>query len=160
MRNRAEIVVDYADMCWNSCWLHGHDVNVGIVVDYVDRMLLTTRTQQWLRGHFRKNFEGFSQILKEQSGKQRYICGCVYTPNSNNLKNMKISISKEKCSGPVVDDYEDGQFSNCAIEYLRKNKNLLEHGQKSHYTVPLSNFFLAEPKSDTARNSTLPWRGQ
>ena len=38
-----------------------------------------------------KNFEGFSQILKEQSGKKG-IWG-VYTSNSNNLK---IAKSKEK----------------------------------------------------------------
>ena len=32
-----------------------------------------------------ENFEGFSQILKEQSGKKK-ILRFVYKPNSNNLK--------------------------------------------------------------------------
>ena len=37
-----EIVVDYADTCWKSRWLRGHDVgividyNVGVVVVYTD----------------------------------------------------------------------------------------------------------------------------
>ena len=48
-----------------SCWLHGHDVcvvGVGIVVDYTD----TDKTTLALS----ENFQGFSKILKEQSGKK------------------------------------------------------------------------------------------
>ena len=32
------VVVDYADMCWNSHWLSGH--NVGVVVDYADIVIV------------------------------------------------------------------------------------------------------------------------
>ena len=55
-------------------------LNVDVVSDYAD----TSMTTQTLF----ENFEGFLQILKEQSGKKT-IFGCVHTYNSNNLKISK-----------------------------------------------------------------------
>ena len=53
------MVVDYADtMC--SRWLCGH--SVGVDVDYADTDKNTCPLSE--------NFEGFSQILKEHSGKK------------------------------------------------------------------------------------------
>ena len=54
--------IDYADMCWNSQWIRQH--YDGVVVDYMD----TDKSMQTLS----ENFEGFSQILKEQPGKKWY----------------------------------------------------------------------------------------
>ena len=45
-----------------SCCLRG--LGVGVVVDYTN-MTMTTQTLS-------ENFKGFSQILKEQSGKKKY----------------------------------------------------------------------------------------
>ena len=61
-----------------SHWPRGH--SVGIVNDYTD----TTKTELTLLA----NFEGFSQILKEQLG-EKGVLGCVY------FKNMKTYVSKE-----------------------------------------------------------------
>ena len=49
--------------CLRSCWLRGH--GVGVVNDYADTSMTT-----WT---LFENFEGFSKILKEQSGKKRYL---------------------------------------------------------------------------------------
>ena len=46
---------------------------VRIVIAYADKVLAqstTTQTRKRLHGHFWKNFEGFLQILKEQSGEK------------------------------------------------------------------------------------------
>ena len=40
-----------------------------------------------------ENFEGFSQILKEQSGEKKYLG--VFTHPIAIIKNMKMSVSKE-----------------------------------------------------------------
>ena len=80
----------FAKNMWlRSCWLCWYRVSV--VVDYVDTHFSriyswkrkSSRTQcrrsQRLRGHINEyadtfeNFEGFAQILKEQSGKKRYL---------------------------------------------------------------------------------------
>ena len=65
-----------------------HDVSV--VVDYADM----TMTMYVLCGHYWKNFEGFSQILQEQSGEKRYS-GVFTHPKAIILKNMKTRIPKE-----------------------------------------------------------------
>ena len=73
--------------------------NVSVVNTFADMMLAYS---QWLCGHgedsrtLLENFEGFSQIVK--------VFGCVYNPNSNNLK------------------YEHLRISNFAIEYLCEMK--------------------------------------
>ena len=56
----------------------------------------TTLTQQCLRGTrpLFENFEGFSQIVKEQSGRKK-LFGCVYTSNSNNFKILKLPYLKK-----------------------------------------------------------------
>ena len=63
--HRVSIVNDYVDT-----------VSVKIVVDYADTMLASYKTTQTLS----KNIEGFSQILKEQSGER--VLGCVYKPKA------------------------------------------------------------------------------
>ena len=63
MKKKIEIFLKIG--CLQSRWLWQHRVLV--VVDYADTSM-TTRT-------LFENFEGFSQILKEQSGKK--VFGCV-----------------------------------------------------------------------------------
>ena len=66
MWTHAEIFVDYTQTrCQRSQRLRRH--GVGVVNDYAD----TTRTTQTLL----ENFEGFSHILKEQSGEKGiWVC--------------------------------------------------------------------------------------
>ena len=73
---------------------------------------------------FFENFEGFSQILKKQSGKK--VFGCVYTSNSNNIKIKKLPYRKKNSGVSIVVDYADTGFSNFAIEYLRENEKVRE----------------------------------
>ena len=62
-----------------SRWLRGYHVLAYVVVDYADTMC---RRKRWLCGHVSRNtrtptanFEGFSLILKEQSGeKSARVC--------------------------------------------------------------------------------------
>ena len=73
-RFREDIRKTTPTRCQRSRWLRRHDVgvrgswlrwhDVGVVVERADT------TVQWLRGHLRKNFKDFPQILKEQSGKK------------------------------------------------------------------------------------------
>ena len=72
-----------------------------------------------------ENFEGFLQILKEQSGKKE-VFGCIYASNSNNLKILKPLYLKKNSVVCVVVDYADNGFSILAIEYLCKNKKVRE----------------------------------
>ena len=78
------VVKDLLDICQHSQGLCGH--GVGVVKDYADTLLaqsITMRTQQILCRHF----EGFSHILKEQSGEKRYMrVFTTYKPKTNNLK--------------------------------------------------------------------------
>ena len=99
-------------MCSRSHWLRWHDGK-----DYTD----TDKTTHTLS----ENFEGFSQILLEQSGKKVTF---IFTPKSNNLKIWKSPHLKKKLLVCVLVDYADTQFSNFAIEYLREN-------EKVHKTV-------------------------
>ena len=88
-----------------SRWLCGH--HVGVVVD----MTKTMRTLS-------VNFEGFSQILKEQSGEKRYL-GVFTHPICNNiLKIWKPHYLNKKLCVCVVVDSADTRFSNLAIEYV------------------------------------------
>ena len=66
--------------CRRSCSPRGNGVRVvidnvdngvGVVVDYAD-IKMTTQT-------LLENVEGFSQILKEQLGKERYTWMCLHT---------------------------------------------------------------------------------
>ena len=56
-------------------------LRVGVVNDYSE-ISMTMRT-------LFENFEGFSQILKEQSGKKGTICGCVYTLKSKRIEKIE-----------------------------------------------------------------------
>ena len=57
------MAVDYTDTSWSCHWSRVHDV--GVVIDYVD----LTKTMWALS----ENFESFSQILKEKSGKKIHL---------------------------------------------------------------------------------------
>ena len=98
--HRVGVVVDYPDTCWNSRWQCGHDV--GVVVDYI-------WTPQWLCGHFRKTLKASHRFKGPIRGKK--VLGCVYTPNSNNLKIWKTPYLKKHL-----------RFSNFAMEYLGENE--------------------------------------
>ena len=87
-----------------------------IVLDYAD----TDKTTRTLS----ENFEGFSQILKEQSGKKGIWC--VYTFNRNNLKILKPPYLKKNSGVRIVVDYGDTGFSIFAIKYLRENEKVCE----------------------------------
>ena len=65
-----------------------------IVLDYAD----TDKTTRTLS----ENFEGFSQILKEQSGEKRYLG--VFTNPIAIISKYKTSVSKAKCACPLVVD--------------------------------------------------------
>ena len=102
-----------------------------------------------------ENFEGYSQILKEQSGKKSFN-----TSNSNNLKIWKSPYLKKKIGIRVVVDFMDTRFSNFAIKYLRENKKFRktifscsygahveslktkQNGRKSCDTAPLKEYCL------------------
>ena len=91
---RVHLVVDYADTCWNSRWLRGHNVSVatdyadtmsiscwlcgqgvGEVVDYAD----TIMTMQTLSEKLWRLLTDFKGTIRQK----RYLV-CVYTPTSNN----------------------------------------------------------------------------
>ena len=114
LKLRVCLVVDYSTMCRNSCKLSKHDV--GEVIDYADTVSANSLTMQtrcwrlhWLRRHgmgivnnysersmttrtLLENFEGFSQILKEQSGEKRYLG--VFT---NPIMSAKLLITQTWC---------------------------------------------------------------
>ena len=73
-----------------------------------------------------ENFEGFSQILKEQSGEKSYLDVFVNTPDSNNLNIWKFPYLKKKLGVHVVFDFADTRFLNFAIEYLWENEKFPE----------------------------------
>ena len=83
-----------------------------------------------------ENLEGFSQILKEQSAKKRYLD--VFT-HIKILISLYIYCIKKKSGVHVVVDYTDTQFSNFAIEYLCKNEKVgvtvfaCSHGAQVEY---------------------------
>ena len=116
--------------CWHSQPLRGHIVSV--VNNYAD----TYKTTQTLSG----DFEGFSQILK--------VLGCVYKPNSNNLK-----ISKENFHVCIIVDYADTRFLNFAIEYLHENKKVDETVFACSYGAQVS--ILSQKNSRKSRD-TVP----
>ena len=83
----------------------------------------------WTRTTLSEIFEGFSQILKEQSGENRDLGdGCVYKPNSNNLKIWKPLYLKKNVHVPIFVDYTDMYF---AIEYLREDEKVRGPGRIS-----------------------------
>ena len=87
--------------------------------------LLTTRTRcrrsQWQRGHgqdYADTFGKLWRLLTDFKGTIRWknVLGCVYKPNSNNLKIWKTLSLKKNLHVPVVNNYADTRFSNFAIE--------------------------------------------
>ena len=102
-RHAVALVMTTRTRCWHRHWPRGY--GVGVVIEHANiDMTMTTRT-------LLENFEGFSQILKVKSGKKsiyiyfrlmatstfysrftntawllKKVLGCVYIPNSNNLK--------------------------------------------------------------------------
>ena len=62
------VVIDFADICWNSRWLRRHGVS--IANDYAD----TDKTTRTLS----ENFEGFSQLLREQKNIHSRSFFCIF----------------------------------------------------------------------------------
>ena len=115
MLTSVHVAVDYADMCWNSHWLRGHDV--GVVIDYedngvgvVNKYVNTDKTMRTLS----ENFEGFSQILKEQSDEKWYLG--VFTNSIEKFKNMKTLYLKKNLTTRTRD------FRTVWL-VIRKNEN-------------------------------------
>ena len=71
-----------------------------------------------------ENFEVFSQILKEQSSKKRYLG--VFTHPIAIISKFENRCIKGKFGVRVVVDNADTGFSIFAIEYLRKYEKVLE----------------------------------
>ena len=83
---------------------------MGVVNNYSDTSMTT-----WT---LFENFEGFSQILQEQSDKKRYLG--VFTHQ------IAIIEKFENCCIFRKFDYADTRFFNFAIEYLRENEKVRE----------------------------------
>ena len=79
-----------------------------MVIDYAD----TYNTMQTLS----ENFEGFSQILKEQSGEKRYLD--VFTHPIALFMNMKLGDS-------VGIDYADTHFRTLRSNIFAKTKKIV-----------------------------------
>ena len=71
-----------------------------------------------------ENFEGFSQILKEQSG-EKYILGCFKNPRAIILKNENVRIKRKMCMSAYSLTMRTCNF-NFVIEYLCENEKVLE----------------------------------
>ena len=67
-----------------------------------------------------EDFQGFSQILKEQSGEKRYL-GVLKHPITIIQKYFFKTYLQNKLFVPIV---VDRRFSNFAIGYLRENGNV------------------------------------
>ena len=101
-----------------------------------------------------KNFEGVSQILKEQSGIKRYLgVFSVHTSNSNNLQIWKPPYLTKKSGVLVVVDYADTGFSIFAIEYLRENENVCKTVFACSYGAKAESF---KPKNSQKYRDTVP----
>ena len=66
-----------------------------------------------------ENFEGFSQILKEQSGKKDIWMGLQI--QQQQFKHFKPLYRKKNLGVRVVVDYADTGFFSFVIENLREN---------------------------------------
>ena len=132
---------------------YSRKTGVGVVNDDADTDK-TTRT-------FSENFEGFSQILKEQSVEKRYrvpvLCWCVYKPNSNNLNIWKClyrypylmkNLRKRKRS------------RNCFRLFIWGPGRIFyaKNGRNSRDTVPLSQCLGADSELEPKTNFLVGWR--
>ena len=72
------------------------------------------------------NYEGFSQILKEQSGKK--------------VTWVHLLTIKKKLRVHVIVDYADTQLSNFAIEFLRENEKIRAIVFASWYGAQVESF--------------------
>ena len=71
-----------------------------------------------------ENFEGFSEILKEQSGKKSYL-GAFTHPIAIIQKYENIRILRKIVCPRTIQWLSVHVFSNFAIEYLRENDKVL-----------------------------------
>ena len=69
-----------------------------------------------------ENFEGFSQLLKEQSDKKIYLD--VFTHSIAIIKKHENRRNLKKIKCPIVIDYADTQFLNFKIKYLQENEKV------------------------------------
>ena len=130
-----------------SYWLYGHDV--GVVVDYTDMVValsLTSRIRcqcsRWLCGHgvgvvndcadtdktprtLSKIFEGFSQILKEQSGKNRYL-------------GLSVSTEKFELCDRISSRKRKSAQNRFRLYICQGQIFQAKNAQTSHDTIPLS----------------------
>ena len=99
-----------------------------------------------------ENFEGFSQILQEQSDKKRYLG--VFTHQIAKIEKF------ENCCILRKFDYADTRFSNFAIEYLcnifAKTKKFAKLFQLFHMGPRLN--ILSLPKNGQKSRDTVPLR--
>ena len=121
---------------WCSRLPREHDVSV--VVDYADM----TMTMYVLCGHYWKNFEGFSQILQEQSGEKRYS-GVFTHPKAIILKIWKPAyLKKIFCMW----------FSNFAIK-----TNIFQKNEKVRKTVFDCSFGAQVESFKQKKRSKISW---
>ena len=72
-----------------------------------------------------ENFEGFSQILKERSGKEK-VFRCVNTPNSNDIKIWKCQYPTKKVCFSVLLTTQTCDFQTLQSNIFAKMKKVFE----------------------------------
>ena len=93
---------------------------------------------RWLCGHFRKSLKtDFKGTIR---WKRKKVLGCVYKPNSNNLKIWKRSYLNKNLGVGVGVDFPEAQFSNFAIKYLSKNEKVRETVFACSYGAQIESF--------------------
>ena len=105
------------------------------------------RSQQ-IRWHLQDYADTFGKLWRlftdfKGTIRRKKVLGCVYKPNSNNLKIGKLLYLKKNLRVRAVIVYGEKWFANFAIEYLHENKNIREtlwrrkNYRKSRDTVPI-----------------------
>ena len=109
--------------CRRSRWLRWHSISVindfantdgGVFNNYADWGHGQDYADTF--GKLRRLFTDFKETISWKK-----VLGCVYKPNSNNLKTWKYPYIKKILR---VVDFADMRFSNFAIEYLHKNEKI------------------------------------
>ena len=95
---RVSVVVDYVDTCPNSCWLRR--LIFSVVVNYciskcdfgiVNNFEDTAETMYTVHRPFWKTLKASHRFIRNNQTKK--VTGCVYIPNSNNLKIWKCGLT-------------------------------------------------------------------
>ena len=142
--------------CRRSRWLRWHSISVindfantdgGVFNNYADWGHGQDYADTF--GKLRRLFTDFKETISWKK-----VLGCVYKPNSNNLKTWKSRVL-------IVVDYADTRFSNFAIEYLRKNKTKSLQNCFCLFNVhigPKSNLFRQKNGRQSSDTVPLRWR--